>query len=238
MQGSSGLQMGCVAAACAGSPFTVVGVVHGVEVVKGIVGVFTANEPVVAVRAHTLPYMQAIGKQAPLTRAEDPLMGKLGSEPAVQRYTFGDWFFVLPEMSLHDEVIVAFGTRTVLRLPLWRASNAQLDFNTLGTVSVPLGQLLQSSQPVEIAVPIKSDLQLLQHVARASLTFMAGDPHLVDGLSGSNPSDGHPAVVAALRPARVESSDIDEVRAKLSRKEVVDGEEFLKEFKPQKFHVV
>jgi len=172
---SSGLR--CSSAGCGGAselPFAVMGVVHDVQLVKGVVGTFTDNEPVVGVRARTLPYAQAIGRPAPGQEPRDKQL-------PLQTYTFGHFPFLLPGMLAEDEVVVAFGTRTVVRLPLLGASNAPLNFDVLGSASVPLARLLQSAQPVEVGVPIHPRGESLPQVARASLTFRVAPQSLAAG---------------------------------------------------------
>jgi len=177
--------------------FMVNGEVHSASVVQGVVGVFQDNEPVVGIRARALPYVQAIGKPAPeeqrlwaarqlFTSATASAGGSagggpgasgfagsvpdaVGQGPAVCRFSFDNLSFALPGLSMHDQVIISFGTRTVLRLPFW--TNAPLDFDVLGTMQVPLWQLLQSQQPVEVLVPIQPRGETLTHVARVSLTL-------------------------------------------------------------------
>lgn len=194
--------MRCVDMACVAPEaiFAVSVVVHDVDVVEGVIGTFKDNEPVIGVRARTLPYTQAIGHRASAgwqrqrrQRDQQPqsegdagrstaaklLLGggagraaALGNAPNFDTYAFGDFQFTLPGMSLKDEIVMAFGVRTVVRVPLlWGASNAPLDFNILGTVSVGLEQLLHSPQPVEVLVPIHRVGESLPHVVRTSVTF-------------------------------------------------------------------
>ena len=146
------------------------------------------NEPVLGIRARTLPYAQAIGRAAPgdeggsvaaaLSKlvlgdraAETGAAPSLGSAPARRRYTFGDLGFTLPGLALQDDVVVAFGTRTVLRVPLGAAAvaSAPLDFDVLGSVRVPLWKLVNCPQPVELLVPVRLSGEALEQVARASL---------------------------------------------------------------------
>uniref|UniRef100_A0A7S4PRM7 Uncharacterized protein n=1 Tax=Alexandrium monilatum TaxID=311494 RepID=A0A7S4PRM7_9DINO len=175
VDGPSGSALRCASAGCSTSaselPFAVMGVVHDVELVRGIVGTFTDNEPVIGVRARTLPYTQAIGRPAPDQGGTLPL----------QRYTFGNFPFLLPGMLAEDEVVIAFGTRTVVRLPLLGASNAPLNFDVLGSISMPLGRLLQGPQPVEVSVPIQPRGENLPQVARAFLTFGVAPQSLAGG---------------------------------------------------------
>lgn len=156
------------------APCTVSVAVHTAEVVQGVVGRFAGNEPVLGVRARALPYTQAIGRPAGPPDSlwpAPPAWGRvLGNAPAIQCYVFGDMRFTLPDMLMHDEVVIAFGTRTVLRLPLG-AINAPLDFALLGSVSLRLGRLLESPQPVEVLVPIRPPGESLPQVARVSLSF-------------------------------------------------------------------
>mmetsp|Transcript_56270 Transcript_56270/g.163124 ORF Transcript_56270/g.163124 Transcript_56270/m.163124 type:complete len:315 (-) Transcript_56270:152-1096(-) len=155
--------------------FTVAGVAHSVSVANGIVGTFTGNEPVLGVRARTLPFVQALGKPAdrrPTRRGAAGLLAAVGllSSPQanesaagagsdaemvepLRKYTFSDLRFALPDLCMDDVVVIAFGTRTVVALPFF--ANAPLDFDILGTTEVPLRELLQSPrQPVEVTVPL------------------------------------------------------------------------------------
>mmetsp|Transcript_26856 Transcript_26856/g.52576 ORF Transcript_26856/g.52576 Transcript_26856/m.52576 type:complete len:253 (+) Transcript_26856:75-833(+) len=161
-------------------PFGVMGVVHDVHIIKGVVGTFTNNEPVLAVRAGTLPFSQAIGRLAADQDTErsikDRSPGAVGGLGMLQRYTFESFLFHLPGMMMQDEVVIAFGTRTVVRMPLLRASNASLDFEPLGTVTAPLARLLQGPQPVEVDVPVHPRGESLPQVARATLTFAVAAP--------------------------------------------------------------
>jgi len=193
MDASAAARLRCADAGCASTelPFAVMGVVHTVHVVRGVVGTFTDNEPVLGVRARTLPYTQAIGRQ--MREKGSPAAGRyskgrevaLGDAPLHDTYTFDNFLFLLPGMQMQDEVVIAFGTRTVVRLPLLGASNAPLDFDVLGSTSMPLMRLLQSSQPVEVAVPIQPRGESLPQVARAALTFGVAPPSLSAGRSPS-----------------------------------------------------
>mmetsp|Transcript_114850 Transcript_114850/g.245190 ORF Transcript_114850/g.245190 Transcript_114850/m.245190 type:complete len:299 (-) Transcript_114850:107-1003(-) len=175
--------------------FAVSVMVHDADVVQGVIGTFQDNEPVIGIRAQTLPYTQAIGhraaagwqweqQQCELPMPERSMAARLlfgggaswtaalGDTPAFDTYSFSDFHFTLPGMSLKDEVVVAFGVRTVVRVPvLWGASNAPLDFNVLGTIGVALEQLLHSPQPVKVLVPIHRAGEPLPHMVRTSLTF-------------------------------------------------------------------
>jgi len=99
----------------------------------------------------------------------------LGEGIVFDRYTFVDFPFFLPGVGLGDDVIVAFGVRTVLRLPMIGASNAQLDFDVLGTVQVPLRRLLEAEQPAEVCVPIVPKGDSLPQIACISLTVCASE---------------------------------------------------------------
>lgn len=183
VDGLSGSALRCTSAGCttaAELPFAVMGVVHDVQLVKGVVGTFTDNEPVIGVRARTLPYTQAIGRLVPAQEKGDAL--------PLQRYAFGNFPFLLPGMQMEDVIVIAFGTRTVVRLPLLGATNAPLNFDVLGTTSMPLGRLLQGSQPVDIGVPIHPHGESLPQVARASLTFTVAPQGIVAGSAFSPPS--------------------------------------------------
>jgi len=99
----------------------------------------------------------------------------LGEGLVFDRYTFLDFPFMLPGVGIGDDVVVAFGVRTVLRLPLFGASNAPLDFDVLGTVQVPLRRLLEADQPAEICVPIVPRGESLPQVACVSLSVAASE---------------------------------------------------------------
>lgn len=165
VDGLSGSSLRCKSAGCTASelPFAVMGMVHDVQLVKGVVGTFTDNEPVIGVRARTLPFTQAIGQLGHERQPADGL--------PLQRYSFGNFPFLLPGMLMEDVVVIAFGTRTVVRLPLIGATNAPLNFDVLGTATVPVGRLVQSAQPVELGVSIQLRGESLPQVARATLTF-------------------------------------------------------------------
>ena len=131
-----------------GPEFDVSGQVLSVELPRGVLGVLTDNEPVVGVRAGTLPYSQAIGRMeegwsaALVGLAGASAEGALfGNAPVYDRYTFDGFPFNLRDVSISDEVVIAFGTRTVVRIPLIGAENAPLDFTVLGTAREPLHRL-------------------------------------------------------------------------------------------------
>lgn len=169
--------------------FPVRGCVHSAQASSGVVGIFRDNEPVVAVRARTLPYFQAIGHSSPdrphlswaarqffpsghIARDERMAISK---SPSLCKFDFDDFVFTLPGLSMHDNVVVAFGTRTVVRLPFF--SNAPLDFDVLGTMQIPLWQLLQTSQPSDLLVPIQAPGDQPTSVARISLSFEVPETH-------------------------------------------------------------
>mmetsp|Transcript_83070 Transcript_83070/g.240401 ORF Transcript_83070/g.240401 Transcript_83070/m.240401 type:complete len:283 (+) Transcript_83070:73-921(+) len=199
--------------------FTACGCLHDVSVPTGVVGTFTDNEPVLGVRARALPYVQAIGrrprasdKSAASVRLSVAATGSTwgnvagGGVATSERYVFGDLPFALPDVCLQDMVIFAFGTRTVVRLPFF--SNAPLDFDIIGTVRLPLSQLLQASQPVEVLIPIQVPGDLGAHVVRISATFhTAGhDPKAaVVGAPVLPPQRG----VVGHGAARCDSEDLD-----------------------------
>jgi len=164
----------CVGSGCIiEQELTVSGVVHSVELPRGVLGSFRNNEPVVGIRAHTLPYVQAIGQPPTEDRLPARILG-LGSIPAFCVCNFNDFPFVLPQVRPSDEVVVAFGTRTVLKLSLWgaaRMESAPLDFSVLGEVCLPLRKILCAGQPAEVCVPITPSGETLPHVARVRLTL-------------------------------------------------------------------
>jgi len=191
--GSRGSKAGDCSAGCqvcvgvcggGGAPtFTVVGTVHEAEVPEGVVGVFTENEAVIGVRALALPYVQAIGKDAGPVKDRSPAAAgaankprtliSLGALPATRRYVFSDFLFTLPGVGSCDDVVVAFGTRTVFRLPVIGASSVPLDFNVLGHVRLPLVEVLQVDAPVEVCVPIQVTGESLSQVVRLHMSFRA-----------------------------------------------------------------
>jgi len=152
---------------------TVTVTMHAVEVVQGVVGSLTDNEPILAVRSRALPFVQAVGRRVPgRTGSSATVTSKasvLGEMPIFHRYTFGDLQATLPDLSEKDEVIMAFGTRTVLRA--FGAVNASLDFKSLGSIGLELGRLLERPQPLEILVPITPHGESLPQVVRASISF-------------------------------------------------------------------
>lgn len=162
--------------------FTVAVTMHSVEVVQGVVGSLIDNEPILAVRARALPFVQAVGRRVPVrtgssaAAAGNSKASVLGEMPVFHRYTFGDLQATLPDLSEKDAVIVAFGTRTVLRV--LGAVNAPLDFASLGSIGLELGRLLERPQPVEILVPITPHGESLPQVVRASISFR------VSGITG------------------------------------------------------
>jgi len=154
---------------------TVTVTMHTAEVVQGVVGSLTDNEPILAVRARALPFVQAVGRRVPgrtgssVTAAGNSKAGVLGEMPIFHRYTFGDLQTTLLDLSEKNEVIVAFGTRTVLRV--LGAVNAPLDFASHGSIGLELGRLLERPQPVEILVPIMPRGESLPQVVRAFISF-------------------------------------------------------------------
>lgn len=182
---------------------TINGAVHSAELPQGVMGIFKHNEPVVGIRAHTLPYTQAIGRSSSAKpprgskatwaalgfqlRPDGPPEGsrfypaKAAAHPA--QCAFDDFPFVLPRVRLSERVVVAFGLRTVFRLPLGgaaRVESAPLDFNVLGEAEIPLSALLFAAQPVEVCVPIGG----MGEFASVRLTF-AGLPN---GAKGGSPT--------------------------------------------------
>lgn len=163
----------CMGAGCGADRrrFTISGSVLEADVPDGVLGVFSDNEPIVGVRARTLPYTQAVGRDvgpAALTKGES-----LGDRPMLRRCTFPGSIFALPGIATDDDVMIAFGTRTVVRLPLWGAVNAPLDFTVLGEVRLPLYQIVRMEKPVEVCVPIRPGKESLPQEVRLRLKIRA-----------------------------------------------------------------
>lgn len=198
--------------ACAGAgcivehDLTITGVVHRVELPQGVIGVFRDNEPVVGIRAHTLPYVQAIG-QRPSSKPSPAYRPALGSTLPFTHCFFNDFPFMLPLVKPSDDIIVAFGTRTVLKLSLWgtaKVESAPLDFNVLGEVKLPIRRLLCMPQPVDVTVPITPSGESLPHVAQVRLSLSVAPtggasevPDLITQRSIHDHSQRHPDISGA-----------------------------------------
>merc|ERR1712046_467843 len=112
----------------------------------------------------------------------------LGEGIPFDRCAFMNFPFVLQGMSMADDVIIAFGVRTVMRIPMLGVSNAPLNFDILGTVNVPLQKLLHATCPVEVSVPILPRGETLPQVAYVSLTLRASEMVVLQSYrSGSVP---------------------------------------------------
>eukprot|EP00927_Polykrikos_kofoidii_P018718 TRINITY_DN18707_c0_g1_i1.p1 TRINITY_DN18707_c0_g1~~TRINITY_DN18707_c0_g1_i1.p1 ORF type:complete len:412 (-),score=43.98 TRINITY_DN18707_c0_g1_i1:322-1557(-) len=249
-----------------GQILTVDGVVHEAEIPRGVLGFFTDNEPVIGVRARTLPFAQAIG-QRPAEAAQfwpslptralwgpncdsgndsacesDPGVAPTGLDAAVapfsstlrsplmkplqrntgaskggcesgansargndtrpsnqilgeglvfDRYSFFDYPFIMPGLTIHDDLVIAFGVRTVLRIPALGVANAPLDFDVLGSVQVPVRKLLETTSPVEVCIPIIPRGESLRQVACVSLSVGATEMVVATsyGTDGAPPAD-------------------------------------------------
>jgi hypothetical protein len=95
----------------------------------------------------------------------------LGEGIFFDRYTFRDFPFAMPDVALDDMVFVAFGVRTSITIPFLGVSSAPLDFDELGTVSIPLKNLLESHQPVQVCIPIVPKGESLRQVVCVSMSF-------------------------------------------------------------------
>lgn len=170
----------------AASDLIIEGTLHFAEVPQGVVGLFSDNELVVGIRAHTLPFIQSVGRHVPtsalsLTRThERSLWGRegqtvlFGEGLIFEKYVFGDLSLTLPSCSQGDDLVIALGTRTVFQIPFIGVTHAQLDFDILGTVRVPVRAVLQAPQPVEVCIPILPHGEGLPQVGCVSLTMGAG----------------------------------------------------------------
>jgi len=202
---------------------TVTGALHDVLIPSGVIGTFVDNEPVLGVRARMLPYVQAVGRQGAETVARAERWPRASSSTAHQRggsdttsgeprrmrrYVFSDLPFALPDLCAQDLVIIAFGTRTVVRLPFF--SNAPLDFDVVGAIEMPVFELLRAPQPLEIEIPIQPRGEASMQVV-TSVTFQVVSLDETQGRDlASEPaippascSRGHAA------PLRCESADVD-----------------------------
>lgn len=200
--------------------------VHEAEIPKGVLGLFTDNEPVIGVRTRLLPFAQAIGKHLPkadaavspawntyLSRGSDggaagspawPSSRSRGEMPNLrsmilgeglqfEKYSFSSFRIILPDMSMGDDVVIGFGVRTVLRVPILGIASAPLDFDVLGAVQVPLRKLLQAPQPLEVCVPIVPKGESLQQVVVVSMTVHATEAVVCHSYRASNAVAQYPA---------------------------------------------
>lgn len=191
------------------------GVVHSVELPQGILGSFKNNEPVIGFRAHTLPYVQAIGEQPIQAQLPARMLG-LGAAPASCVCDFNNFPFVLPKVRPSDDVSIAFGTRTVLKLSFWgaaRMESAPLDFTVLGEVHLPLRRILCVAQPAEVCVPITPSGESLPHVARVRLTLSvaegSGGPGLVTAVEATTNRSFNGTSAISLRRELSERDGLD-----------------------------